>query len=85
MKDYKDQIWGINLLQKLLGGILKFSVHLPVIFMREFSVTIRDRYKEKLKTLLRSVYPRLVPKNWSAQPYTLYLQFAIYICFRTSI
>ena len=66
VKDYTNQILGTNLLQKLPGGIFNFSIHLSVIIFREFSVTIRDRCTEKLKTLPGSFYPMLVPKTWSA-------------------
>ena len=45
-----SQILGTNLLQKLPGGVFNFSIYLFVIFSREFSVTITDKYMEKLKT-----------------------------------
>ena len=63
VKDYTDQILGTNLLQNLPGGIFNFSIHFSAIFPREFSVTIREKYTEKLKTLSRGFYPRLVPKK----------------------
>ena len=47
---YWDQILGTNLLQKLPGGVFNFFIYLCVIFSWEFSVTITDKYMEKLKT-----------------------------------
>ena len=51
---FDRQILGTKLLQKLPGGVSNFSIYLSVICCQGFSVTIKDRYMEKLKTLPRS-------------------------------
>ena len=52
---YKPNL-GANFLQKLPGGVFNFSIYLSVMLSQEFSVTITDKYTEKLKTLQGSFY-----------------------------